>query len=65
MKTQTAIVVSTLIIAVVLAITTRWEVSGAQAVTLRGEPVYHSVRLDRWTGAVRLCRIRIVTTECD
>jgi predicted DNA repair protein MutK len=56
MKTQTAIVVVTLIIVSVLAIAMRWEVSGVQG---------GIVRLDRWTGAVTQCHVKVITTQCE
>jgi hypothetical protein len=46
MTTQVAIVVAALIIAVVLAFTTRWEISGDHP---------GAIRLDRWTGSVYTC----------
>ena len=57
MGTPIAIVVAGALIAIAIAITFRWEVTGGPLTTFHGvgpQPIY---RLDRWTGTVVQCTV--------
>jgi hypothetical protein len=55
MKISTVILATAVFLTV--AISTRFEITTSQVAGI--------VRLDRWTGTVTQCKVRVVTTQCE